>query len=182
VLELDGRPIGWSSPAARVALDPGEHLLLATAPGHRAARLVFRIAPADEGGPRPVEVRVPPLVVERRDDAPAEPEAPSEPLAIAGAATAVTGGVTLGVGLVLGAIAVIRNGQVEDRCPERGCDDQATISDAATNVALAHASTGLVVGGLALGAIGVTMFLAAPTPDPARGVGGAQVAVRARWP
>jgi hypothetical protein len=112
-VELDGRPIHAPAGAA-VEIDPGDHVLVVTAPGHREHRAALTLAPGaqverrvalerEEGGTAP-----PAAVPDERALLSPPPAAPATPLledpvlwAIVGSVVAVGIGVAIGVAVHL---------------------------------------------------------------------------------
>jgi hypothetical protein len=107
---VDGAPVPTSAQPNAIELDPGDHVVAATAPGHRPFENRITL---QERAEAPVSV-----VLEKDEPPPPPPPAPSRTLAFvaigAGAALAITGT----------ALLVAREGAVsdiEDACPNGVC-------------------------------------------------------------
>lgn len=155
----------WGFPTP---VDPGEHLLAASAPGKIPWKTTFKIA---EGAP--LTVQVPPLVDEPVEKpkvvviAPPPPPSFWSPLRVAGLSAGSVGVVALGVGTVLAIVAKGRYDSSREACPTAACTDAKALSDNRAAFDLATGSTIAVVGGALLTAAGATLFLWAP--DRGRG-------------
>lgn len=161
-LEIDGVKAAPSQP---VALDPGEHRVVAkdgTATVERTiplragdAKLELELTFAADGagsasGPgalTPRTVRV-------------------EGSLAPGIALLATGGASLIAGAVLGGLALGRDGDVTELCPDGVCPsgvDRVAVEDAQSEAqTFAHASTGLLIAGGALAAVGVVLVIVRP--------------------
>jgi hypothetical protein len=207
---LDGVP--WRKPSWGVAtiVDPGEHVVVATAPGRASwtGRVTVHPPDASGHGEHPA-IEVPPLAPEHAAPPPvAAPPAPTgAPVAPSPAqaapspsdvgAHAGSGQRTLGAGLAIAGLAGVATGVVlgllaqgkwsaaKTDCPNALCPDASTQARDSGAGGLADAATvGLVAGGVAFAA-GAVLFLTAPSA-PARvglslGPGGASAAVGGAW-
>jgi len=169
----DGVTIGEAAWGTPIPVDPGAHVIEATAAGKTSfhadlttrgattTRVVIPVladaAPAARPPPAPDSESAPPL-------ANAEKAKPSfwTPLRIAGTATAGLGVVALGVGSVFGvkARSLKADSNADGHCTEAGCDPTGTklrnqARDAGTVSTIAMASGGvLLAGGITLIAVG----------------------------
>ena len=158
-------------------VDPGAHILEATAPGKKAFSTKFSIDPGEKK-----TVRVPAL----EDEPQSAPSASAAATPITGStsgsssapstATApppetshtlrnvglVVGGVGLAstaAGLVLGLVALNKAGNDNKACPEATCANQQAVNDNKTAGTLADASTATFIAGGACVAVGTVLFV-----------------------
>lgn len=166
-LTLDGAPLETPGGTASVAIDPGPHTIIASAPGRVPFRTVLQVESSSQGG-RTFDVAIPALSPPQTTST-AEP-APSDDTRkwmVGGGWTAlIGGGAALGVGGALGIATMATWSSAERRCPERACNDLKGIEQQQDASTLAALSTGFVVTGLALGGLGVTLLVAAPPAAP----------------
>jgi hypothetical protein len=158
----DGTPLGRAAWGTRIPVDPGEHVIEASAPGKKAAHLVVTVGP--DGDVQTVEI--PPLA----DEAPAPPapaleasrEAPpAAPPALSGRRTAAlavagVGLVGLGLGTAFGVRAIQKHDDPGAVCTSSPCssgsvslNDQAKFAADVSTVSFA----------VALVALGTSAFL-----------------------
>lgn len=163
-LKRDGAELTESEWGFPTPVDPGEHLLAATAPGKIPWKTTFKIA---EGAP--LTVQVPPLVDEPVEKPKvvvvAPPPAPPgfwSPLRVVGLSAGSVGVVALGVGTVLAIVAKGRYDTSREACPTAACTDPKALSDNRAAFDLATGSTIAMVSGAVLTAAGATLFLWAP--------------------
>jgi serine/threonine-protein kinase len=172
----DGQPVGRALFGVPVPVDPGEHQLEARAPGRQPWNSVERVgADADS-----VSVMVPELAVDPAAAAapPKEPapltasvsstseggKPPATTQKTVGLLVGAAGIVALGVGGVFGARAMSKNSDAEDVCAGERCPTREgeRLSDQANDAAtLANV---FVIGGAALAATGIVLYLTAPSP------------------
>jgi len=179
-VKRDGHEIGAGAWGTRVPIDPGEHTIEASAPGHRPFSAKISITtPASAQ-----TVQIPPLALEpvtpsagavasapspeSRADVPAP--RPAAPLRVPGLIVGGVGLVTLGVSGVfaLRAGSLNRDSKADGHCDARNqCDDVGASKrdDAKT---AANIATVTVLAGGALTALGVTLFLLKPRTEPTR--------------
>jgi hypothetical protein len=201
VLTRNGQEVRAPSWGASIPVDPGDHVLAASAPGRvgwtqtvtvhgNGQRLEVQVpvlpvdpnaaaAPPAMPAVAPPPAEAPPMTV-APSPAPSEPPPSSWPLQRTIAL--VVGGVGvvgLGVGGYFGARAFSKHGEAEDLAEDGGCEDDGLTcakepyerneeaKDAAT------LSTIFMIGGGALAAAGIVLFVTAPSEESP------QVAVRA---
>jgi hypothetical protein len=154
-------------------LDPGRHVVRATAPGFavseatvtlvegRTERVTLELKP---GGSGTLVVPPPPRVVAGNDAPPPPPASSLRPIGYAGVAA---GGAGLVVGAVTGVIGLMKQSDLLKHCPGGACpSDPVSIAtyqgEVNTYQAMKIASTtGLVVGG-ALAVTGIVLIVTAP--------------------
>lgn len=155
----DGQDVPVASLSSPLRMDPGEHEVVVSAPGHVEERRTIKLT---EGQEQDLSI-----VLRPAGDAPAAgapgaiPSDPSEPyspppeqtahnpLVPIGWGVAGVGVVGLGVGAVTGIMAIGQKSTVEDLCPEpANCTDEG-VSEAETGSTLATVSTiGFIAGGV----------------------------------
>jgi hypothetical protein len=155
----DGAPVVASELGAAIPVDPGSHVVDATAPGRPKFHLSFDLA---RGASQRVEVTLAGAAA-----AAAKPTDAGTPPAGGHTLAYVVGGagvVGLVVGGVTGVVALSKNGSSTDVCPNDGVcrsaparQDNAAASDWAT-----VSTIGFIAGG-ALLAAGVVLFVVGPT-------------------
>ncbi len=205
---LDGVPLRRPSWGVATIVDPGEHVVTATAPGKLAWSHRVTLAPTPDAATHGEQaaVEVPPLV-----DAPAAapvpapaPTPPPAPVATAtppaqqspdtgsgqrtlGAILAGAGVAGVATGAVFGVLALGKWNTAKADCPNGLCPDPATQARDGGAGGLSDASTvGFVAGG-ALLALGGVLFFSAPNAPSRVGLslapraGGAAATVGATW-
>jgi hypothetical protein len=177
VVRLDGSALAEGVLSTPIAVDPGEHVVSATAPGRKP----FELKLSFKEGERKA-VLVPALALEA-----APPPPPPPPPAWkrpAGIAALSAGAVLLGVGVGFGVRAISLGATAVDACPDHRCSPAGwkAVNDGRT---AANVANGTLVAGGALAAAGtVLLVLAAVAPSqpksgwiaPAVGPGTAQIA------
>jgi hypothetical protein len=173
---LDGLPIAV---AAEVQVDPGKHVLAASAPGAAPFRVEIELAP---GAQRSVRVAF-------TIDAPeGPPPSPARPLSFTlGIAGVSAGGAALLIGLGVGGAALGKRSQLSTACAaDHGCPASAADTISAYHT-LGGASSGLIVGGALLAAGGAALMLLQPGRNPAATgwitpeIGPASISMRGRF-
>jgi len=155
-VSLDGSPVRASSWSAPFAVDGGEHVVAATAPGKRAFHLTIHVE-AERDRPR---VAIPKL----EDDPSSNAAEPPRPLGVQGAmgiGVSALGVVELGVGTYFGVHAIQRHHDSNAGCYKSQCSPTAV----GLEVEAAHAadaSTALVTLAVASAALGVTLIVTRP--------------------
>jgi hypothetical protein len=185
LLRRDGELVGHAEWGVAIPVDPGAHVVEASAPGAKTWQGQVEIAATGTKG----SVEVPPL--ESLPEAPpsvatpapvmpgpvaptsavlpiaVEPSAPSSPGSgqrTAGWIVVGVGVAGLGVGGVLGALALADNNDAKGRCLGSVCDTQGYSATTDAKHA-ATASTIAFVAGGAIAAVGVVLLLTAPRAD-----------------
>lgn len=160
-----------------VPVDPGEHRITARAPGYVESSQIVLV----QGEAANATVTIPALA--RDASAPAESSAPGS----AAASTSVdlsadtgtsrpgdtqrtvglvlggAGVVAMGVGGFFGLRAISKNSDAEKLCPELKCNDREGVDLADQANSAATLANVFVLGGAAVAAAGVTLFLTAPS-------------------
>lgn len=180
-VEVDGT--AWPTPDQSRVLEPGEHVVVASAPGHEAVKLTVLMS---AGKSRVVDI--PPLPVAQPDPAPAAtatvvlapapvPSTRASTIAVAvppadtatrspwrrPATLAFVGGgaVSLVVGSIAGARAILDGRAVRRSCPELRCSSEEALDDATAlrDRARTEARVADVALPLGLLALGVGLYL-----------------------
>jgi hypothetical protein len=175
VVKRDGLEVGRGSLGVPIAVDPGEHEITAAAPEHEEWKATVTVGPNADAK----AVTVPPLrKVERIFDSGGGADGsggPADPKSGSGLRTAafVVGGVGLaaiGVGAILGGLALGEQGDADVLCPAKKCSAEGKeLVDSASTKALVS-TLGFGLGLAAVGA-GVTLYFigssAQETDEPA---------------
>ncbi len=165
-IECDGTVLGNASLGTRVPVDPGPHEVTARAPGRVAWRSSVEARPAQS-----TRVDVPLLAPDggSGDTSAAAGGASttmppsSSPLRTTGVVLALVGAAATATGLVLGGVAkVTDDGANRDGCVAAGCPAD-TVARIRRADDYATASTVVTVGGLALAAAGLALWVFAPS-------------------
>jgi hypothetical protein len=151
VVRRDGVPLGEASFGAALPIDPGVHVLSATAPGYKPwttrfeaeARKLTRVeVPSLERAPVPEIARV---------------SRASSGRSTAGLVIGGAGVVVLVVGGVFVGLTAAKKAEADDRCPDKACDiEGADMIDTArayawvADIGIAAGTVGVVAGGLLL--------------------------------
>ena len=182
-------------------LDPGEHDLEVTAPGKKPYKASFTLQPGTDHktvGVPELEDGEPSLPAKdpngtppvRHDDA--EREGGSSPLRPLGFAIGAAGIASVGVGSVLGLLALSKANAANRACPASLCTDAQAVSENGTAGTMADLSTVTLVAGGAAVVAGALLVLLAPSskgdgaPAPATSrlvplVGPGAVGLRYAW-
>ena len=149
----------WGLP---MAVDPGEHTIRASAPGHVTWSTKVAVA---EGSP-PAPLRVPKLVEEKRavvigPGVAAQPKFWT-PSRIGGASLAGVGLVGVGIGAALAVVAKSKYDGASALCPSPKCGNASAVADSESAFDLATGATVATVIGAVAGVVGVGLFLWAP--------------------
>jgi hypothetical protein len=187
-VKRDGVVVGGSELGTAIPVDPGEHVVEATAPGKKPWKTSAKVA----AGAGEQKVTVGPLEVDpAAAQAAATPPAPAPagtPAAQAGTASADAGEkkpsmqktlgfvalgagvIGLGVGAVTGVMAMSKNKSSTDACPNDGpCASPDAVDANGSAKSLATISTvGFIAGGV-LAAAGAVLVISAPSGSPKTG-------------
>jgi len=145
---IDDKPIGKAAWRTPIPLDPGEHELIARAPGHALWSKQLTLP----RGPSTVSEKVPALKVV---DASAveTAEEPSNAQWIAGWVVGAVGVVALGVGAYFGIDTILKQNESEDHCVDTLCDaegvalrEDGEVSANVANVTIAIGAAAVVTG------------------------------------
>lgn len=156
VVKRDGLFVGRGSIGLPIAVDPGEHVITASAPGFEDWSTSITIAADNDAK----AVTIPPLrKKEAGAGAPSEgEETSSSPRRIAGFVVGGVGVAALGVGAVFGILAIGDKSDADPLCPDKKCSAAGFAQiDAASQKALVS-TIGLGLGVAAVGA-GVALIV-----------------------
>lgn len=153
----DGLPVNIDVSQAPVPIDPGEHIVMATAPQRIRWSTTVTLTEAGDV----VVVEVPKLQEASRPSVPVSTPKPDAPVSttwrVAGAATFGIGILALGAGGILAFSARSRETEAEREI------GMAQISDSLVAVHEGNAATAFVIGGAVLGLVGIVLWATAPT-------------------
>jgi len=173
VLKRDGTPMGEGQVGTALPLDPGEHVIEATAPQRKAFRVtvtlpaqgtlstveVPELAEEDRGTPAPT-------AVPQSKPGPARPAPEPEDNTnryILGGVVGGAGVVVGTIGLILGASARSQWNNASSQCPGNRCPNQTLIDNAKSAGNTADAATVMLIVGGAAVATGAVILLTAPS-------------------
>lgn len=172
----DGVALGSASLDTWLPVDPGEHVVVVTAPGTESVSFVARVG---EGERSQLDVQLgPPLA----DAGAAKSSGSGAPPANHTAAYLAGGLGALGLvtGVVAGVLVLDRKSTVDRNCTDDVCN-QAGYDAAQSGKTLGVVTTvGLITGALGLGSA-TYLFLSAPGPTEKSHSGAYVVGIRARW-
>lgn len=174
VITRDGFALGraqWETP---LPMDPGEHEIVASAPGRVPLTLHAKLAA--DGVTSEVTVPqlalvesatavAPPAADQSSAPPPPTPDAPSSAgrtQRIIGIASGAAGLVTMGVGVALGVSAKAKY-QDAPGCEGTVCNDEDGLAARDSARSLGNVGTGLFIGGAVVGAAGAVLYFTAPS-------------------
>ena len=185
----DGASVGSAEWALEVPVDPGDHVLRATAPGKTPWTQRVRV-----DGPPVVEVTVPPLADAPKGDEPRRVEATPEPVGrtqrTIGLVVGGIGVVGVGVGATLGLFAksTYDSSNADGHCLADNRCDATGLARRADAGSMATAASVVFVAGIGAIAGGAILFFTAPRGvktglrvDPVVTASGAGLAVGSAW-
>ncbi len=156
-IEVDGVKLGAAAMGVPLPLNPGDHAVVAHAPGRQDRTYAVRVAEGTNVDLTIAAGDAPPSREAARPTPPqAAPVTTTSPARAIGWASLIVGGVGVGVGAVTGIVALDLASQVKDRCASHVCPSQNDVDTAKTGSTLATVSTvgfGVGIVGVALGAV-----------------------------
>jgi hypothetical protein len=176
-LRRDGVELSAAGLGAKLPIDPGEHTIVASAPGRKSATVTFTAV-----AKRTVDVAVPELEVApaaadgggaatgRGDAGGARPGLDSgsgrgDTQRIAAYVTGGVGGASLVVGAIFVGLTADAKGSLDDLCPGGVCrtqDAKDTLSRAGT---FANVANGTLIGGVVVLGVAAVVFFTAPNDE-----------------
>ena len=145
---IDDKPIGKAAWRTPIPLDPGEHELVARAPGHA----LWSKQVALPRGPSTVTEKIPALKVVDESAVETSAEPPNAQW-IAGWVVGAVGLVALGVGTYFGIDTILKQNESEDHCVDTLCDaegvalrEDGEVSANVANVTIAIGAAAVVTG------------------------------------
>ena len=152
-VKLDGALVVVTPEGTKVPVDPGEHKIEASAPGHKPWEKQLTI-PA---GPHEAAIVVPPLEHDPRPAvAPAAREASGDGRRLAGLVVGGVGVVAIGVGGYFGVRAISKRHDATALCPTARCANAEGVSlndDAKTSATVSTVAIGIGAAAVTLGVI-----------------------------
>ncbi len=174
-ISRDGTAVGRTVWGSRIPIDPGEHVVEASAPNKKPWKAVVKVAPdgdvqtvtlksLEDATPAPESAAPPPPVVEPVVQAPPPPPPvviPPEHHGMStrktiGLVTAAAGLVGVGLGTYFGVVAIQKHGDPDATCTTTPCGAQ---SNSLTSQAGTNADKSTVAFAAGLVALGVGAFL-----------------------
>ena len=189
VVERDGETVDPASMGAPIALDPGEHVIVARGPDGAETKVRVTLVPGERRSVSLDVGRAPP------------PEPAGVPARRwAAYATGGLGVLGVGLGVVTGALMISKKGAIEDGCRDGGpgvkiCSAEGAAAGESAKTLGTVSTVGITVGAAAVG-IGLVLLLTEPKASTARpsamaralspllidaGPGGALVGARGAW-
>jgi len=175
----------WGLP---LPVDPGTYTLRATAPGRKAWEQQVDVKqPETAGDKAPVVVTIGELALDEsakpkpvgEGNGPvAAPSSSMSGLRVTGIVGMSLGAVGLGVGAVLGGMAISRYGGADGHCNDNNHCDQVGFDARTEGIALGKASTAAFVAGGLVAATGVVLFAVSPKQRDESGAGQGQMSLR----
>jgi hypothetical protein len=171
-VQRDGVTLGRASWGDGAPVDPGDHTVVARAPGKQEWSTLIRVAPnADEKsvtvGPledekkTPMPPAVPPAATPATPATQVESD-PGQGQRIVGWIVSGVGLVAVGVGAGFGGYAIALGNDVNARCPSSPCADADAVAKNSDAHAMANVSNVAIIGGAIAMATGVVLVLTAP--------------------
>ncbi|MFO0555473.1 MAG: tetratricopeptide repeat protein [Polyangiaceae bacterium] len=155
VLHRDDAALTTASVGTPLPIDPGEHVILAEAPGRLPQRVTFKVDPQQS-----VEVTVPALELAPVVAAPDDGEGDTQ--RIAGFVVGGVGLAALIAGFAFVGLTASQAGEVDRLCPNHLCSTSEGRDALDTANLYANLANGFVAGGGALVGTGLIVVLAAP--------------------
>jgi hypothetical protein len=154
VIRLDKEEVPRAMFGAAMNVDPGSHVLEATAPGYEVWQTTVTVGAANDAK----ELKVPSLVAKPSGSSSGDASGPSPALRPAAYALGGVGAAGVVLGAVFGGLAVGAASTVKSECPGNVCPSSHQSDLNAANTKALVSTVGLVAGG-ALLATGVVLFV-----------------------
>ncbi len=165
-LQIDGSLVSAAFVGVPRPTDPGAHLVEVSAPGYEPARAELDLAEGARETLRLTLRRLPESSHATHSDLP-EGSGPSSTQRVLGYVGVGLGGALLTTGVITGVMALGKENELQQRCPEGRCplDERGTLDEARS---LATTATFATLGGAAAGLMGLVLLLTAPEDTAAR--------------
>ena len=179
-VKRDGVPVGHAQWGVPMPMDPGEHEIVASAPGRLP--LTLKVSMPAGGTTTTARVTEPPLAPVVAAPPPAASGAPPPPVSPEGArgtgdTQRLAGWIVGGTGVTLGVVGVVVGVAAKSSydgasgCSGSMCQTSSAVDQRNSAVSTGNAGTWLLVGGGVVAAAGVVLWLTAPTGSAAPAVG-----------
>jgi hypothetical protein len=166
---LDGKSV---EATGEIAVEPGEHQIAVKADGYRAASRTVEVREGD--GAIEVDIAMEadaPVDIRPEPDKQKEPEEKRGSISTGAIAITAVGGAVLLTGAVVGGVAVAKMSTLNQNCPNKVCaKEHEPLRD--QTLAIANASTGLLVGGGAIATAGIIWMAVSAVSTPAKSKSG----------
>jgi hypothetical protein len=150
-IERGDLPVGRGSLGVPIAVDPGDHVIEASAPGYKPWSTTIKVG--DNADKK--TVTVPPLqkLPEAPPALPPYEASGSRPMRIAGFVALGVGVVGLGLGGAMGGLALSEKGDADEHCPEKKCTQAGLdiINGASTKALVSTIGFGVGLAGVGAG-------------------------------
>jgi len=158
-VEIDGVRVAAASLGAPRFVDPGSHVLRASAPGFSTSESTFTVREA-ESAELPIVLRaVGTIAAASPRETTTEPSRSRDGVLAAGFVTGGVGVAALGIAAVTGALYLGAEGDVDDHCDDAGRCDAEGIDAASSGETLGAINTVALFGGLAALGGGVALVV-----------------------
>jgi hypothetical protein len=167
-IALDGQLLGAPTLATAVPVDPGAHVLEASAPGHRR----WSTKASVPAGPSTTVLRVP--VLELAAVRPSPPARAAErsgaPQRSVGFVLLGVAAIAVGVGTFAGIRAIVKKNDSDEHCVDTSCDETGLSMREASDSAATLANVAFAAAAVSVG-LGVALIVTAPATGPAKSAG-----------
>ncbi len=162
-VSVDGVAVPVAALGVKRAVNPGEHVVQAEAPGYLADQQSFAI---QAGGSQEIafELKIDPNASEPPKPDGSDGETPGSTQKILGYVSIGLGGAALLIGAITGGIAMGKHSDLEDNCPNEQCPMAQESTLDAFNTTSTVSTVGFIAGGV-LAATGVVLLLTAPSAE-----------------
>jgi hypothetical protein len=179
---IDGADVPAAALGVKRPVDPGKHLIRATAPGLPPGEVTLTLVEGkgetvtiDLKPPPPPVVKPPPPPVLAKPPPPPPPPPPAARMTtrkILGITGLALGGAGIGLGAVMGGVAIAKHGSILKDCPGGTCPEgsQSRFQPEIDSYhQISAVSTAGFIGGAVLAGAGVVLLVTAPRDAPRRG-------------
>jgi hypothetical protein len=175
VITMDGTALDEAALGTAIPVDPGDHVLVVTAPGQLEQRSTITLAESERReltvGPGVVPTAIPIATASATATATTTAPPPSSSMRTMGFVTAAVGLAGLVAAGITGGIVAANDGTIQANCPNKRCNDLgASTLDTSRALLIVNAAT-LGAGLVGVGAGTVFILIGGPSQKPARTVG-----------